>query len=306
MRAVDLFCGAGGFTTGATAAGLEVVACVDHWRTAVDTHAANHPAAQHLCQDVALMDPRDLPRFDVLLASPACQGHSRARGKDQPHHDAMRATAWCVVDVAEACSPRWLFVENVPDMLRWRLYRHWRAALTELGYRITETVLDAADFRVPQNRSRLIIAATRDARAPVIAAPKRTHIPASSFIRIDDGPWSPVAGHAPRTLERIAAAQARHGSDVLVPYYGNAKGGRSLERPIGTITTVDRYALVRGDRMRMLSVDELRDAMAFPIDYVLTGNRRDRVKQLGNAVCPPVARAVIEQAMGLASESRAA
>lgn len=306
MRAVDLFCGAGGFTTGAQAAGLEVVACVNHWARAVETHTANHPDVAHYCQDAALMDPRDLPRFDVLLASPACQGHSRARGVDKPHHDAMRATAWCVVNVAEVCAPEWIFVENVPDMLRWRLYPHWRGALTELGYRITEAVLDAADFRVPQNRRRLVVAATRVGAAPLLVGPRQAHVPASSFVRIDDGPWSPVAGHAPRTLKRIANAQARHGSDVLVPYYGSATGGRSLERPIGTITTVDRYALVRGDRMRMLSVDELRDAMGFPRDYVLTGTRRDQVKQLGNAIPPAMAQGAIELAMGIATTARAA
>ncbi len=298
MKAVDLFSGAGGSTLGATRAGLDVVACVNHWQVAVNTHAANHPGARHICQDVALMDARDLPLFDVLLASPSCVGHSKARGKDRPHHDAMRATAWCVVDVAEACSPQWIFVENVREMLAWRLYRHWRGALTELGYRISENVLDAADFGVPQNRERLIVVATRAERAPIIEAPKRAHVPASSFLRLDRGPWSPVAGHAPRTLARIVEAQRVHGPDVLVPYYGSAMGGRSLARPIGTITTVDRYALVRGDRMRMIAVDEMTEACGFPGDYVLTGTRRERVMQLGNAAPPPLIEGAIRQAFG--------
>ena len=276
------------------------MACVDHWPIAVATHAANHPGARHICQDVALMDARDLPPFDVLLASPSCVGHSRARGKDRPHHDAMRATAWCVVDVAEACQPQWIFVENVREMLSWKLYRHWRGALTELGYRISENVLDAADFGVPQNRERLIVVATRTGRAPILEAPKRAHVPASSFLRMDRGPWSPVAGHAPRTLARIVEAQRAHGPDVLVPYYGSATGGRSLARPIGTITTVDRYALVRGDRMRMVAVDEMTEACGFPADYVLTGTRRERVCQLGNAAPPALITGVIEQALGRA------
>ncbi|MEI8258309.1 MAG: DNA cytosine methyltransferase [Deltaproteobacteria bacterium] len=122
---------------------------------------------------------------------------------------------------------------------------------------------------------------------------------AESFLRLDKGRWSPVAGHAPRTLARIAAAQARHGSTVLVPYYGSARGGRPITRPVGTITTVDRFAVVRGDEMRMLSVAELRAAMGFPPGYVLTGTRRDQVRQLGNAVCPPVAREVVRQLFGM-------
>jgi DNA (cytosine-5)-methyltransferase 1 len=105
-RVVDLFAGAGGSSTGAAQAGVRVVAAVNHWPLAVATHRRTTRASTHVCQDVALLDPRDLPAHDGLLASPACQGHSLARGTDKPHHDASRATAWCVVDVAEVTRPR--------------------------------------------------------------------------------------------------------------------------------------------------------------------------------------------------------
>ena len=71
------------------------------------------------------------------------------------------------------------------------------------------------------------------------------------------------------------------------------RGGRSLDRPIGTITTRDRWAIVDGDRMRMLSAHECRAAMGFPADYILPDQHRLAVHMLGNAVCPPVARDVI-------------
>lgn len=99
MRAVDLFAGAGGTTTGATWAGARVLCAVNHWPTAVETHAAAHPSTEHRCEDAAILDPTTLPAHDLLLASPSCTGHTRARGKDQPHHDAARATAWCVIRV---------------------------------------------------------------------------------------------------------------------------------------------------------------------------------------------------------------
>ncbi|MFC6520086.1 DNA cytosine methyltransferase [Undibacterium arcticum] len=52
MNAIDLFAGAGGFSTGAQMAGCNVVWAANHWQQAVDTHAANHPDAQHVCQDL--------------------------------------------------------------------------------------------------------------------------------------------------------------------------------------------------------------------------------------------------------------
>ena len=297
VRAVDLFAGAGGWSCGAESAGVRVVAGANHWPRAVETFRAAHPGAVARCQDVTIMDPRDLPAFDLLLASPACQGHSRARGTDQPHHDAQRATAWAVVQVAEVCRPRWLAVENVPEFARWTLYRHWRAALSTLGYRITERVLDAAEHGVPQERRRLFVVGSLE-RLPSLSSAGLEPVPASTFVDFERGSWSPVAGHVPRTLERVAAAQREHGPRVLVPYYGSARGGRPLSRPVGTITTRDRYAVIDGDRMRMLDVSELRAAMGFPPSYPLTGTREEQVHQLGNAVVPAVAAHVVRQLLG--------
>ena len=81
MRAIDLFAGAGGFSTGATMAGVQVVWAGNHWPLAVEYHAANHPDAEHACQDLHQARWDDVPGHDLLLASPCCQGHIKARGK---------------------------------------------------------------------------------------------------------------------------------------------------------------------------------------------------------------------------------
>lgn len=109
------------------------------------------------------------------------------------------------------------------------------------------------------------------------------------------GGWSPVAEKVAATRARIAAGRADHGRRFLMAYYGNEKGGRSLERPIGTVTTRDRYALVDGDLMRMLTAAEYRVAMGFPISYRLPTSSTVAKRLLGNAVCPPVAEDLIRQ-----------
>lgn len=83
-------------------------------------------------------------------------------------------------------------------------------------------------------------------------------------------------------------------------YYGSdgSGGWQSLHKPLRTITTLDRFALVApgtdGLRMRMLQVPELRRGMGFNDDYKLDfGTRRDRIRLLGNGVCPPVMAEVI-------------
>ena len=297
LRCIDLFAGCGGTSTGATLAGLEVVAALDHWPVAVETHSLNHPRVHHVCQDIATVDPSSMPAHDVMLASPSCVGHTKARGREQSHHDACRATADDVLRFAEANSPRLVVVENVPEMVEWKRYGSWRMGWSDLGYRVSENILDAADCGVPQHRRRLFVVASRTRRPIVIPQPTERHVAAREVLDLDAGPWADVATWCERTQARLRNARAEHGEDFLVPYYGSETGGRSLDRPIGTLTTVDRYALVRGDRGRMLTVAEALRLSSFPAGYRLAGNRRDGMKQIGNCVPPWLARHVIRSAV---------
>lgn len=295
MRAIDLFAGLGGFSEGAEQAGCTVVWAANHWPAAVSLHTQNHPATLHACQDLQQQDWRDVPAHDLLLASPACQGHTRARGKDRPHHDATRSTAWAVVSALECHRPALAAVENVPEFGQWTLFPAWCAALTALGYAIAPHLVDAADHGVPQHRQRLFIALTRSKHPVELRLPRRDHVPAASIIDFDAGRWSPAErkGRASSTLARIRAGREQHGDRFLTAYYGSERGGRSLARPIGTITTRDRWAVIDGDRMRMISVDEARAAMGFRSSYRLPERAKDAMHMLGNAVAPPVACDVI-------------
>lgn len=295
MKAIDLFAGAGGFSTGATMAGVQVVWAANHWPEAVRVHANNHPDTIHLCQDLQQADWTQVPGHDILMASPACQGHSRARGKERAHHDAQRATAWAVVSASECHRPAVVIVENVPEYTRWVLFPAWCAAMNALGYTMSPMILDAADHGVAQHRRRLFIVGTRSKHPIELALPRREHVGSAQIIDFDAGRWTKVdkPGRSLATLSRIQSGRSAHGARFVTAYYGNESGGRSLNRPIGTITTRDRWAVIDGDRMRMLSVDECRKAMGFPSSYQLPSRAKDAMHMLGNAVVPVVACDVI-------------
>ena len=111
-------------------------------------------------------------------------------------------------------------------------------------------------------------------------------------------------GRAQATLERAERGRLALGdkTDFLIVYYGSdgAGGWQSLDRPLRTITTLDRFGLVRYDSdgiamLRMLQVPELKRAMGFRNGYRLPhGSRRDRIRMLGNAVCPPMMAGVLK------------
>ena len=73
---------------------------------------------------------------------------------------------------------------------------------------------------------------------------------------------------------------------------------RLIERPIGTITTRDRWAVVNGDQMRMLQVSEAEATMGFPANYLLLSSRREATFMLGNAVFPPAASGILRAPQG--------
>jgi DNA (cytosine-5)-methyltransferase 1 len=298
-RAIDLFAGAGGFSIGATMAGCNVVWAANHWPAAVQVHANNHPRTIHLCQDLQQADWTAVPEHDLLLASPACQGHSKARGKDRPHHDAQRATAWAVVSAAECHRPAAFVVENVIEFAQWTLYPAWCAAMHALGYALSPMVLDAADHGVPQHRKRLFVVGTRSKHPIELNLPQREHAGIGNAIDWAAGSWSSIEkpGRSLATLQRIRNGRSRFGERFVAPYFGSGSGltGRCISRPLGTITTRDRWALVDGERMRMLSITEAKRAMGFPDSYELPANQKDAMHMLGNAVVPHVARDVITE-----------
>ncbi len=296
MKVADFFAGAGGFSTGAQQAGLDVVWAGNHWKSAVDIHALNHPNTIHACQDLMQVNMETLPYFDIASLSPCCQGHSPARGKanGNPQHDASRSTARVVIDVAEARQPEALLVENVPEFLDWALYPAWVHAFELLGYTVSPQIVDCADYGVPQHRKRLLIPITKSKAPLMLNMEKEEHIPASSFIDFNKGNWSLVdkPGRAESTLKRVANGRKAFGERFLMPYYSDGSGltGRSLQRPIGTITTKARWALVDGPRMRMLRKEETRDAMTFPETYIMPDSTELATHLMGNAVPPKLAK----------------
>ena len=309
MRGCDIFSGAGGSSAGARAAGIDVVAGIDMCGTATATFRANFPDAHVVTsrlEDVRIDEFKEqVGPIDVLLASPECRNHTCAKGA-APRDESSRATAMEVVGYARALEPRWLVLENVVYMRPWSRYGELKSRLGELGYRLNELTLDASDFGVAQRRRRLFLVGDRE-RTPVLSLPKRRGRRRSVRSVLDPtGTWktSPLftARRAKATLERARRGFEALGgkASFLLVYYGTdgCGGWQSLDRPLRTITTVDRFALVEHDgatwRMRMLQVPELKRAMGFDDDFILpVGTRRDRIRLLGNGVCPPVMETVL-------------
>lgn len=122
MRGIDLYCGAGGMTTGAQQSGyVDVVLAVNHWRTAILTHSENHADTRHICAEMEHVDPigdATLPAADMIMAGVECTHHSNAKG-GSPVSDQKRSSARNVLDWVRAKLPQYLIVENVREFRDW-------------------------------------------------------------------------------------------------------------------------------------------------------------------------------------------
>jgi DNA (cytosine-5)-methyltransferase 1 len=313
IRAIDLFAGVGGSSSGASAAGVEVVAAVDSWSLAKDTYSSNFPNVaffQTRCEHVPIPELKEkIGAIDLLLASPECTSHTCAKGS-APRSEASRRTAFQVIRFAKAFKPRWIVVENVVHMRSWTSYQGWLAELKILGYNVREQVINAADHGVPQARRRLFVMCDRDGEPAEVTPRRGRRKTASGLLRGNAAfKFSPLRSknRATATLERAERALAVVGKKkpFLLVYYGSdaAGGWQRVGVPLRTLTTLDRFAYVKptteGHEMRMLQVPEIKAAMGFPSDYLLEyGTRREKVKLLGNAVCPPVLTAVVRTLTG--------
>ncbi len=165
---------------GAIAAGVDVRFAVELNGKAARTYMANHPGVQCYVGDIRSYVPPSRDVFEgeelIVLGGPPCQGFStsnqRTRTRSNPNN-------WLFLEllrVVHALEPAWVVVENVSGLLQTEdgLFLHEiRSQLEATGYTVSWGVLNAADFGVPQRRSRLFVIGSRDGHAEVLPAPRR-------------------------------------------------------------------------------------------------------------------------------------
>ena len=181
--AIDLFCGAGGLTTGLKEAGFSVLAGFELNATAAETYKSNHKRTKIYIDDISRIDPIEIMKdlklqkgdLDLLAGCPPCQGFSshKTRNKSSSVDDERNNLVFEVLRFIEIMLPKTVMLENVPGLAKDQRILTFKSKLTELGYIINENsvkILDAADFGVPQRRKRMILQASRFG---IIAEPER-------------------------------------------------------------------------------------------------------------------------------------
>lgn len=220
---IDLFCGAGGTSTGVNTARLhneqcaEVIACVNHDANAIASHAANHPDALHFTEDIRTLELSPLVQhlqkcraknpdaLVVLWASLECTNFSKAKG-GQPRDADSRTLAEHLFRYIEAIDPDYIQIENVEEFMSWgeldengkpvskdrgKSYIKWVNNVKKYGYDFTHRILNAADYGAYTSRKRFFGIFAKHG-LPVVF-PKQTHCKTGAASLFGSMPkWKPV------------------------------------------------------------------------------------------------------------------
>ena len=304
---VDLFSGAGGFARGFSDARGFVAFAVDNDEACVRSFKANFPLAHVICDDIREISADDIRyllgsrEVDVVIGSPPCEPFTGANPRreedplDRLYRDPAGQLTLEFVRLVGEISPRVFVMENVPAIMEGGLRRTLEREFRYAGYsRIHFNVLRAEDYGTPSRRTRVFISNVRiepkpiGRRISVAEALRDLPPPGEGYIPNHD----PVP-LSPRKLRRISSV----GRGRALYYYTGA-GGRRLPNYIRlnprTVapTVLGSSRFIHPFENRLLTVREQARLMGFPDDHVFYGGRDQQFNQVGEAVPPPLARAI--------------
>lgn len=335
--AIDLFAGAGGFSLGLASGGFDVIGAFDSWDVAVESYSANfnHPVVQ---SDLSKLTGQELlakigartQSIDLLVGGPPCQGFSVQRiGSDQDTRNHLVLEFGRLVSELQ---PRLFFMENVPGLIGKRgkdLVAEFKSRMEIAGYQLTSTIINAADFGVPQLRKRIVFAGWKKGQPPFVfprssidlqrhrtvaeafeglpsppkdltphpedALHRRTRLSPLNQIRIELIPPGGGMQDLPDDLKvdchKVGAAKIGH---------RYVYGRLAPDRPSATITA--RFdSFTRGKfghpvEPRNITLREGARLQSFPDSFKLIGTQEEIAAQIGNAVPPLVAEALARAA----------
>lgn len=337
--AIDLFCGAGGFSLGAQMAGFDVALAVDLDPNSCATYQSNLVdrglAAEVRRFDISKFDPRSShynlglhgQEVDLVIGGPPCQGFSTHRLNNSGVNDPRNQLVLKYFEIVSLLRPKYFLIENVPGIL-WPRHRLWLDMLYEAahagGYKLTDPLqLNAADYGVPQRRKRVFILGTRADVAEVPFPPTATHCDPKRADELRLIPWQPASiAFEGSTVGDPNDNHMQHGkalTDAFIntPVNGGSRtqSGRTLDchrahnghsdvygridpsQPSPTMTTAcinpSKGRFVHPTKPHGITVREAARLQTFPDWFVFGGGLMASGVQIGNAVPPALAAALI-------------
>jgi len=313
---VDLFAGAGGMSLGFQQAGYRIKSAVEIVEIACATHERNFPNTTVFCGDVAdfrsQLDPNS-EKTHLVIGGPPCQGFSVA-GKRDPNDPRNRLFEE-FVRVVRDLQPDYFVMENVPGILTMsggRVRDAILEAFEEIGYPgVSIAILEAADYGVPQFRSRAIFIGNRHGWPNPFPAPVLSPSGYRSIETALEGlpEWETIpelnhewTKHSKKFEERISKVLP---GGSLYETFSDAYKRQYSGVPSMTIKENHGGTHIHPHLNRCISAREMARLQSFPDSFIFEGTMKKAMWQIGNAVPPKLAESVGQSLMSFVSAGNA-
>lgn len=197
MRFIDLFCGCGGISEGMRSCGLTPIVGVDIEKKYICTYEANFPQTKAIIADLSTLAPQNFCKkfsiapesVDIVVGGPPCQGFSKNTPRSMRTLDSdNNRLILTFLNYCEFFKPKLILMENVAEMKNGFEQSYTEEIVTRLsslGYNVNHSVLNAADYGVPQLRRRAFFIASR-VNAKRLKFPSKQYFPASECLSLID------------------------------------------------------------------------------------------------------------------------
>lgn len=314
MKVVSFFAGCGGLDLGFEQAGFRVVWANEFEPHCRATYIRNHPNTEFVLGDVCKIDPDSIPDCDGFVGGPPCQSWS-VGGKQKGLDDERGQLFLKYIELINAKKPKFFVIENVKGMLDEKfkdVFEDFVNRLDNAGYDVQWSLLDAVNFRIPQNRERVFFVGFRKELNVTFTFPNPTCTePITLEKAIGDISEVPNYYSGCKTKDRIVNNIKRPNHDVITSKFGSfyyrGNRRRGWQQPSFTINATADFAPLHPSSPKMmyfghenwnfqkdklneyrrLSVRECARIQTFPDNFIFEyDDIKDAYKMIGNAVPP--------------------
>ncbi|SFS33016.1 DNA (cytosine-5)-methyltransferase 1 [Succinivibrio dextrinosolvens] len=169
---IDLFCGCGGLSLGFKMSGFTPIAGIDFNKSAIKTYKKNFVKSKGICADILSLEKEDICSLvenikdvDLIIGGPPCQGFSNANKNYVELDDPRNKLFFGFVKFVDLAQPKVVVIENVPQIITKNggyAKNRITEIFTERGYFVTNAILDASNYGVPQKRLRNFFIITKN------------------------------------------------------------------------------------------------------------------------------------------------
>ncbi|ONI39946.1 DNA (cytosine-5-)-methyltransferase [Candidatus Epulonipiscium fishelsonii] len=287
MKTIDLFCGCGGLSLGFQKAGFNIIEAYDFWDKAVDIYKNNfnHKCIQMDCNEISIDHLLSL-KIDLIIGGAPCQDYSSAGKRNEKQGRAILTETFTkmVCDV----KPKWFVMENVDRILKSETLPKCITLFKKNNYGLTQVVLDASYYGVPQKRKRYFLIGKLNGSDDFIARQIKE-----------------CSSNKPMTIRDYLGDELETEHYYRHPRSYKRRGIFSIDEPSPTIRGINRpipptYQIHSGDttndlsKVKVLSSFERARLQTFPKSFVWQGTKTNLEQIIGNAVPVNLSQTVAE------------